>query len=59
MAFRTDVQVGPGNNAVMESRGIGPKTDAPALIGMSLRQDIPGGSLSSRAASASPARTIL
>ncbi len=49
MAFKTDVQAGVENRAVMESRGIGPKTDAPALIGMSLRQDIPGELLSSRA----------
>src|SRR5215467_89454 len=49
MAFKTGVQAGTGNKAVMESRGISPKTDAPALIGMSLRQDIPGGMLSSRA----------
>jgi len=49
MAFKTDVQVRAESKAVMESRGIGPRTDAPALIGMSLRQDIPGGLLSSRA----------
>jgi hypothetical protein len=46
MAFKTDVQAGAGNKAVRESQGIGPKTDAPPLIGMSLRQDIPGGLLS-------------
>ena len=49
MVFKTGAQVGAGNRAAMESRGIGPKTDAPALIGMSLQQDIPGGLLSSRA----------
>ena len=49
MAFKTDVGAGPENRAVMESQGIGPRTDAPALIGMSLRQDIPGELLSSRA----------
>ena len=48
MAFKTDVQIGAENKAAMESRGIGPKTDAPALIGMSLRQDIAGGLLSGR-----------
>jgi hypothetical protein len=49
MAFKTDVRVAGESRAVMEIRGIGQKTDAPALIGMSLRQDIPGGLLSSRA----------
>jgi hypothetical protein len=49
MVFKPGAQAGAENRAAMESRGIGRKTDAPALIGMSLRQDIPGGLLSSRA----------
>jgi hypothetical protein len=43
MAFKTDELVGAAIKAAMESQGGGRKTNAPALIGMSLRQDIPGG----------------
>jgi hypothetical protein len=47
--FKTNAPVGGATNAATESRGSGAKADSPALIGMSLRQDIPGGMLSSRA----------
>ena len=36
-------------NPVTADRGGGTQANSPALIGMSLRQDIPGGVLSSRA----------
>ena len=36
-------------NQSTEDRGEGTRANSPALIGMSLRQDIPGGLLSSRA----------
>ncbi len=49
MLFKTDAPVGVAISTATESRSTSPKGDAPALIGMSLRQDIPGGLLSSRA----------
>ncbi len=49
MLFKANAAAGAATNTAMESRGNSPKADAPALIGMSLRQDIPGGLLSSRA----------
>ena len=45
-------------NPRMENRGEDKTAISPALIGMSLRQDIPGG-LPAEPASASPARIIL
>ena len=49
MLWEPNELVSAAINTAMENRGSSPKVDASALIGMSLRQDIPGGLLSSRA----------
>ena len=49
MRLRPNVLGGVAANPVTEDRRGGTQASSPALIGMSLRQDIPGGLLSSRA----------
>ena len=49
MRLNPNVPGGAAVNPVMADRGGGTQANSPALIGMSLRQDIPGGLLSSRA----------
>jgi hypothetical protein len=49
MLLKPNVLGGVAANPVSEERGGGTQANSPALIGMSLRQDIPGGLLSSRA----------
>ena len=49
MRSKQNMPGGVAANPAAEDREDGTKADSPALIGMSLRQDIPGGLLSSRA----------
>ncbi len=49
MRLKPNVLGGVAANNDTEDRGGGTQANSPALIGMSLRQDIPGGLLSSRA----------
>jgi hypothetical protein len=49
MRLNPNAPGGAAVNAVTTDRGGGTQANSPALIGMSLRQDIPGGLLSSRA----------
>ena len=49
MRLNPNAPGGAAANPVTEDRGGGTQANSPALIGMSLRQDIPGGLLSSRA----------
>jgi hypothetical protein len=49
MLSNQNARVGAAVNRTTEDRGGGTQAVSPALIGMSLRQDIPGGLLSSRA----------
>jgi hypothetical protein len=49
MRLKPNVPGGVAANPDTEDRGGGTQANSPALIGMSLRQDIPGGLLSSRA----------
>jgi hypothetical protein len=49
MRLRPNAPDGGAINQSTEDRGEGAQANPPALIGMSLRQDIPGGLLSSRA----------
>ena len=49
MRLKPNAPGGAAANPAAEDRGGGTQATSPALIGMSLRQDIPGGLLSSRA----------